>query len=38
VQPGDQCSHGFAGSIVALMSVGDEEVVGHGSRAGHAQG
>jgi hypothetical protein len=29
MQPGNQCSHGFAGGIVALMGVGDEEVVGH---------
>lgn len=34
VQPGDQCSHSFVGCIVTLMSVGNEEVVGHGRISG----
>jgi hypothetical protein len=29
VQPRDQRGHRFAGGVVALMRVGDEEVVGH---------
>ena len=29
VQPGDQCNHDFAGGIVALVGVGNEDVVGH---------